>query len=607
MSNDKFKDTAFIDIKGLAHFLSNLKEAELSKYILNEDIEFANDDDIYDIYYQYDYLTFTVYSDSSFSFTKSSCASNDIEYSTDKVNWTLLKDGDSTPVFSTWEKVYWRGNLIYELDTDLANNITGGSEDFNIIKNDNNDTGIGKFSSTGEFVVSGNPKTLLLNKTIRPCLFTRLFNDCTLLLDASQLNLYTEDLTNGFGCYAYMFTGCTSLKYGPKLPATTLANYCYTYMFSICNYLKAGPKLPATTLANGCYSGMFSLCINLTTAQELPATTLVNECYSNMFSLCNKLNYIKSYAKNPISIDYLNSWVDNVSSSGTFYKTCDSTYETGRNGIPVGWDIEYLDKPDPNTVDMEFFFITNKDSIISFSNDVEYSLNDGIWNNYTAKTELNIPINKVIGFRGNLTPDTTDTSLGIGTFSIAGDVSVYGAPKALLVDNTLVNYAFSNLFNNCTGLTDASGLILNSSELKPGCYQYMFNGCSALNKAPIELPATVAVNYCYYYMFNGCSNLTTAPEILLNDKGTGGKYTSLFGNSAPCDDPMSYMFTNCSKLSSIKCHMPALSVKASLINVNIATNWVEGVSKTGTFYKKSDASIGTGVSGIPTGWNIIDF
>ena len=38
MSNDKFKDTTFIDIKGLTHFFENIKETDLLKYYLNDDI-----------------------------------------------------------------------------------------------------------------------------------------------------------------------------------------------------------------------------------------------------------------------------------------------------------------------------------------------------------------------------------------------------------------------------------------------------------------------------------------------------------------------------------------------------------------------------------------
>ena len=35
---------------------------------------------------------------------------------------------------------------------------------------------------------------------------------------------------NRESCYAYLFSGCTSLTTAPELPATTLANKCYFNM-----------------------------------------------------------------------------------------------------------------------------------------------------------------------------------------------------------------------------------------------------------------------------------------------------------------------------------------------------------------------------------------
>ena len=88
-------------------------------------------------------------------------------------------------------------------------------------------------------------------------------------------------------CYAYMFSGCTSLTQAPALPATTLTNYCYEDMFQGCTSLTQAPALPATTLANNCYQNMFDGCSSLTIAPELPATTLADYCYDNMFYDCS--------------------------------------------------------------------------------------------------------------------------------------------------------------------------------------------------------------------------------------------------------------------------------------------------------------------------------
>ena len=295
MSNDKFKDTAFIDIKGLAHFLSNFKETELLKYFKKDNINLATNSDILSIFNKNyeddeqieDYLTFTVENDSSFSFTKGDSTSNNIEYSTDKSNWTILSN-DSTPIFKSGTKVYWKGNLT----TDSTR-------------------GIGKFSSTDKFNVSGNPISLLKNNKLVNYVFAELFRDCEGLTDASGL----------------------------KLDSTTLLEGCYLFMFYSCTSLTKAPKLPATNLADNCYNSMFGNCTSLTEAPELPATNLADSCYSYMFMSCRKLNYIKIYATDISANNCLQFWVIGISSSGTFYKKFNANIETGYSGIPEGWDV----------------------------------------------------------------------------------------------------------------------------------------------------------------------------------------------------------------------------------------------------------------------------
>lgn len=101
--------------------------------------------------------------------------------------------------------------------------------------------------------------------------------------------------------------------------------------------------LPATQLSSGCYYFMFRGCTSLTIAPELPATTLVSNCYKRMFSDCTNLNYIKMLATD-ISARCLSYWVSDVSSTGTFVKSKDATWNTtpgalGDIGVPAGWTV----------------------------------------------------------------------------------------------------------------------------------------------------------------------------------------------------------------------------------------------------------------------------
>ena len=111
-------------------------------------------------------------------------------------------------------------------------------------------------------------------------------------------------------------------------------------MFSGCTSLTQAPELPATTLANYCYSSMFSDCTSLTQAPELPATNLAEWCYYGMFYRCTNLNYIKMMATDISASKCLNNWVKGVSSTGTFVKNKDATWDvTGTSGIPESWTV----------------------------------------------------------------------------------------------------------------------------------------------------------------------------------------------------------------------------------------------------------------------------
>ena len=72
-------------------------------------------------------------------------------------------------------------------------------------------------------------------------------------------------------------------------------------------------------------------------------------------------------------------------------------------------------------------------------------------------------------------------------------------------DLTGKDYAFYQLFKNCTKVVDAHNLILPATTLAYGCYYYMFYSCKSLTKTP-ELPATTLASDCYSDMFKGDKN-----------------------------------------------------------------------------------------------------
>ena len=314
------------------------------------------------------YLTLHSITNNTYTFSKA------VEYSVDDgVTWRSLAANEGTAIVAAGLNALFRGNI----------SATSAA-------------GVGTFTSTGTFSVSGNPMSLasgssLINATMVDYQFMRLFNGCTGLTNAEDLELPATALTNY--CYQGMFQGCTSLTGVPTLPATTLANWCYHSMFAGCTSLTTAPTLPATTLAPQCYEAMFRGCTSLTTAPSLPADTLSYSCYKAAFSGCTSLTNAPeltataltencyesmfygctslttapslpartlaewSYAYMFDGCTSLNSvtclatdisasnstyfFTHSVASTGTFVKhpSMDS-WPSGANGIPTGWTVQ---------------------------------------------------------------------------------------------------------------------------------------------------------------------------------------------------------------------------------------------------------------------------
>lgn len=177
-------------------------------------------------------------------------------------------------------------------------------------------------------------------------------------------------------------------------------------------------------------------------------------------------------------------------------------------------------------------------------------------------------------------PNLYATTLGLGCYAymFSGCTSLTTAPE--LPATTLASNCYSSMFSGCTSLTTPPALISNT--LADGCYSSMFSGCTSLTIAPL-LPAMTLASGCYEYMFNGCTSLTIAPAL----SATTLVYWCY-----------QRMFYNCSNLSEI--WMCATDINAT----GCLFEWVKGVKNTGIFYKDIYTSLPSGISGIPTGWQV---
>ena len=314
-----------------------------------------------------------------------------------------------------------------------------------------------------------------------------------------------------------------------------------------------------------------------------------------------------------------------------------------------------------------------KTSNSAFTRSIEYRKNNGTWTSIASSTDgAYIPVDTgdIVQFRG----DNAAYTLAGKSCSFSGSTAKFDVQGNImsLIDsddfNSLVTlqsaYTFTRLFNNCTGLTSASGLLLPatamtdycyqnmfqgcssmttapalpSTSLATGCYNNMFYGCSSLVTGPSILLATTLAYQCYSGMFNGCTSLTTAPELPATTLATSC-YASMFANcgsltTAPAlpattliDFCYNQMFLNCTGITQAP-ELPAATLKygcyqgmfkgcsslnyikclATSISANsCTTDWVNGVAPTGTFVKNGSMTDWTiGNNGIPIGWIVED-
>lgn len=260
----------------------------------------------------------------------------------------------------------------------------------------------------------------------------------------------------------------------------------------------------------------------------------------------------------------------------------------------------------------------------SFTNATSIS-SYGFYNMFSGCTGLTLAENLVL-------PATT---LEYGCYSnmFQGCTSLTVAPE--LPATTLASYCYYHMFDGCTSLTTAP--VLPATTLGNSCYRYMFQGCTSLTTAP-ELPATTLVDYCYEDMFRGCTSLTTAPELPATTLAeycygfmfqdctnlatapelpvttlASSCYSNMFNGctslvTAPelpattlANGCYSGMFRNCTSLNYIKA-MFTTTPSGTYTNY-----WVSNVASTGTFVKNSTATWDvSGVSGIPTGWTVVN-
>ena len=176
----------------------------------------------------------------------------------------------------------------------------------------------------------------------------------------------------------------------------------------------------------------------------------------------------------------------------------------------------------------------------TYAKSVEYSTDKKNWNTLTFNTSTPQTITIGVGEKLYLRND----SGGFNYYEFSSFYTNINTSQNCVVGgniNTLINYndadnvslrgyygCFYRLFKNAKNITDASNLIIPSTNIVEYYCREMFSGCTSLQNAP-TLSATTLGRHCYYQMFYECSKLTSAPQLPATKLATGC-YSGMFSS-----------------------------------------------------------------------------
>ena len=328
-------------------------------------------------------------------------------------------------------------------------------------------------------------------------------------------------------------------------------NGVFSNLFAASKVVNASKlSLGTEVLSPFCYARMFMNCTQLVKLPKLPSTTLAESCYYWMFYRCTALNQKLVLPATTLANNCYNSM---------FY-FCTSLTTT----------------PDlPATTLANYCYYSMFYNCTSLTN-VPTSL--------PAMTLTEACYNGMFYFCTSL---TTTPELPAATLATSCYQSMFRNCTSLtstptLSATTLASQCYKEMFADCTSLQTVSSLSV--TDLTEECYNGMFRGCTSLVTAQTILPATTLSKGCYAYMFSSCTNLTTAPEL---------PAITLVDSCYNC------MFWLSSKLNYVK------AMFTTTPSNSYTSNWLNGVSSSGTFVKNSAASWNvTGAHGVPSSWTI---
>ena len=244
-----------------------------------------------------------------------------------------------------------------------------------------------------------------------------------------------------------------------------------------------------------------------------------------------------------------------------------------RDSLEVAPPKPYLTFRSPSS-----FTLKVNDTTKHWNGTLEYSTDASTWTAWNGTTTLSSATkgsSNVLYLRGIMNSVITGSSSNYKWVLTGNDIKCIGNIENLLNyatvtaghHPTMANYCYYNMFNGCTALTKAPAL--PATKLTFACYTQMFYDCTSLTQAP-ALPATTLADWCYSNMFHGCTSLTQAPALLATTL-TSRCYNQMFHSctsltQAPAlpattlaDNCYYSMFWNCTSLTQAP-ELPAITL-----------------------------------------------
>ena len=167
------------------------------------------------------------------------------------------------------------------------------------------------------------------------------------------------------------------------------------------------------------------------------------------------------------------------------------------------------------------FTLAVNDATKHWDGTLEYSTDTSVWTAWDGTTTISSATsgsNNVLYLRGTGNTVITGNNINYKWVLTGSNIKCIGNIENLLdyrtvesgAHPTMATSCYQYMFNACTSLTKAPNL--PATTLANNCYRGMFQDCTSLTKAP-DLPATTLVNDCYHSMFYNCTSLTQVPAL----------------------------------------------------------------------------------------------